>query len=319
MKAWVYSRYGGPEVLRSEERPLPEVRDDEVLVKIRATTVSTGDMRVRSLKLPRGFAWMGRLIFGFSGPRQPILGTDFAGTVVAIGRKVSAFRVGDDVIGYPGGAMRSHAEYRSMRVGKALVLKPPQLSFAQAASLPFGGMTALSFLCKAKLQAGETLLVIGASGAVGSAFVQLGRQAGAMVTGVATSRNHDLVRSLGATDLVDYTLQDYTQGPQRYDVIADTVGASTFAKCWNILAPHGRYIAVAGDLSDLVARRHGEQSSIAGPSSESLEDLQQVVELAQSGAIQPVIDRTFSFEQMPQAHAYVDTGRKRGSVVVEVV
>jgi NADPH:quinone reductase-like Zn-dependent oxidoreductase len=203
-------------------------------------------------------------------------------------------------------------------VGKALVLKPPHLSFAQAASLPFGGMTALSFLRKAKLQAGETLLVIGASGAVGSAFVQLGHHAGALVTGVATTRNHDLVKSLGATELVDYTMCDYTQGPKRYDVIADTVGASSFAKCWGILAPQGRYLSVAGGLTDLMARRHGEQTSIAGPSSESLANLQHLVELAQSGAFQPVIDRTFAFALLPEAHAYVDTGRKRGSVVVEL-
>jgi NADPH:quinone reductase-like Zn-dependent oxidoreductase len=127
-----------------------------------------------------------------------------------------------------------------------------------------------------------------------------------------------LVKSLGATELVDYTMCDYTQGPKRYDVIADTVGASSFAKCWPILKPQGRYISVAGGLADLMARRHGEQSSIAGPSSESLENLQHVIELAHSGAIKPVIDRTFSFEQLPDAHAYVDTGRKRGSVVVEL-
>ena len=318
MKAWICTAYGGPEVLALQDRPVPLPKDGEVLVKNRATTVASGDMRVRSLLLPRGFGILGRLALGFARPRKPILGTEFSGTVAAVGRGVSAYKPGDDVFGFPGAAMGCHAEFRAIKVSKPIALKPANLSFEEAASLPFGAMTALDYLRKAGLKPGERLLVIGASGAVGSAMVQLGKHMGAVVTGVTSSGNAELVQSLGADAVMDYTKQDFTKAGQSFDVIADTVAASTFAKCLPILNEQGRYLAIAGGLPDLLALPKGTKKSIGGPASEKPEDFAEVARLAATGVLKPVIDRIFSFNEMREAHARVDTGRKRGSVVVGV-
>lgn len=316
MQAWVCHGYGGPEMLALEDRPLPVPGDNEILVKVHATTVTSGDVRVRTLKLPRGFGLIGRLALGITGPRQPVLGTELAGTVKAVGRQVTTFKTGDAVIGFPGAAMGGHAQYRVLSVQQPVVLKPAHLSFEEAASLPFGGMTALHFLRKAQLKAGDKVLVIGASGAVGSAMVQLATHRGAVVTAVTSAGNASLVRSLGASAVIDYTVQDFTQAPETYDIIADTVGASSFGACCPVLQAHGRYLSVAGGLSDLLARPRGSKKSIGGPASEKPDDLRELVRLAKMGVLKPVIDRTYTFAQLPQAHAYVETGRKRGSVVV---
>jgi len=318
MKAWICRGYGGPEVLALEERPKPLPRDNEVLIRIRATTVSSGDVRVRTLKLPPGFGLIGRLVFGITRPRQPILGTELAGTIEAVGNGVTAFKPGDAVFAFPGGAMRCHAEYRVMPVSKPIALKPANLSFEEAASLSFGGTTALHFLHKANLRSGERVLVIGASGAVGCAMVQLAKHMGATVTGVTSAGNIALVQSLGAHAVIDYGKDDFTKAPERYDVVADTVGASSFAKCRHVLNEHGRYLCVAGGLSDLFARPSGTKKSIAGPASERPEDVLELGRLAAIGVLKPVIDKTYSFAQMPEAHAYVETGRKKGSVVVSM-
>lgn len=318
MKAWICHGYGGPDVLALEERPIPVPGDNEILVKIHATTVTSADVRVRTLKLPRGFGLIGRLVLGITGPRQPILGTELAGMVEAIGKNVTAFRIGDAVIGFPGAVMGCHAQYRALSVSKPVVLKPANLSFDEAASLWFGAMTALHFLRKAQLKAGEKVLVIGASGAVGCAFVQLATHMGATVTGVSSGRNVSLVRSLGAAAVIDYTVQDFTKATETYDIIADTVAASTFGECCPVLNEHGRYLSVAGGLSDLLARPMGTKKSIGGPACEKPDDLRELVRLAESGVLKPVIDKKYTFEQLPQAHAYVETGRKRGSVVVSM-
>lgn len=318
MKAWICHGYGGPDVLALEDRPIPVPGDQEILVQVRATTVTSGDVRVRTLHLPRGFGLIGHLAIGLTGPRQPILGTELAGTVEAVGRKVTTFKTGDAVIGFPGAAMGSHAQYRVLSVHGAVVLKPPHLTFEEAASLPFGGMTALHFLRKAQLKAGDKVLVIGASGAVGSAMVQLAAHMGATVTAVTSGGNASLVRSLGASAVIDYTLQDFTRAHETYDIIADTVGASSFGACCAALNAHGRYLSVAGGLLDLLARPRGSKKSIGGPAAEKPADLQELVRLAAKGVLKPVIDRTYPFAQLPQAHAYVQTGRKRGSVVVSV-
>ncbi|MCV2367585.1 NAD(P)-dependent alcohol dehydrogenase [Roseateles oligotrophus] len=317
MQAWVCQRYGGPEVLALQTRPLPQPGDHEVLIRIHASTVASGDVRVRTLKLPRGFGLIGRLALGFTGPRQPVLGTDLAGVVEAVGREVTSFKPGDAVMGFAGAAMGCHAEYRCLDPRKKpLVLKPAKLGFEQAASLLFGGMTALHYLRKAELKAGEKILVIGASGAVGTAFVQLARHLGAEVTGVCSGANVDLVRSLGAARVIDYRNEDFTQSAGRFDVIADTVGASNFAACCPVLNEGGRYLSVAGGLPDLLARPRGSKRSIGGPAAELPADIQQLARLAEQGVLQPVIDRSFAFEEAAAAHAYVETGRKRGAVLL---
>lgn len=318
MKAWICNRYGGPDVLTLEDRPRPIPGDNEVLVKIQATTVSSGDVRVRSLNLPRGFGLIGRLALGFTAPRQPILGTEMAGTVAAVGKNVVDFKQGDEVIGFPGAAMGCHAEFRALAITKPVVLKPSNLSFQEAACLSFGGMTALHFLRQAQLKAGETVLVIGASGAVGSALVQLATLKGATVSGTTSSRNIDLVRSLGAKAVIDYTQTDFTQATATYDIIADAVGASSFSLCCPKLNEHGRYISVAGGLADALARSSGTKKSISGPAAEGPGDLAELAKLAERGFLKPVIDRSYTFQQMAEAHAYVETGRKQGSVVISL-
>ncbi len=323
MKAWIARGYGNPDVLVLEERPKPVPKQNEILVRICATSVSSADVRIRTMKLPRGFASIGRVVFGFSRPRQPILGSEFCGIVEAAGKDVTAFKTGDAVIGFADAGMRCHAEYRTMPASGALALKPDNLSFEEAASLMFGGTTALHFLRKSRLAAGERLLVIGASGAVGSAMVQLGRHTGAHVTGVTSGGNHELVAALGAHELIDYTRQDFAAKPDgrdaaSYDVIADTVGASSFAACRPVLKENGRYLPIAGTLRDLLARPAGTKVSIGGTAWARREDVVHLANLAGMGVLKPLIDTIYPFARLPDAHARVETGRKRGSVVVSV-
>lgn len=316
MRAWVCNKYGGPDVLALQMRPCPTPGPRDVLVRVVAASVSSADVRIRTQNLPRGFGLLGRLAFGLVRPRQPVLGTDVAGVVEAVGRDVQGFQPGDAVLGVTGVAMGCHAEYCTLPASKPLVHKPAQLSFAEAASLPFGGMAALHYLNKAQVQPGEKVLVIGASGAVGSAMVQLALHRGALVTGVCSAGNVAMVRSLGAHAVIDYTEQDYTQIDQRWDVIADTVGASNFAACLPRLNEHGRYLSIAGTLMDVLARPRGTRRSIGGPAAERVLDLQTLVDMVQAGSLRPVIDCTYPFAELPAAHAYVETGRKRGAVVV---
>ncbi|MGL4487909.1 MAG: NAD(P)-dependent alcohol dehydrogenase [Rhizobiaceae bacterium] len=318
MKAWICRSYGDPNELSMESRPVPTPGDHEVLVKVRATTVSSADVRIRALNVPRGFKLISRLVLGLTKPRQPVLGTEFSGTIVACGKSVSGFKVGDEVFGFPGAAMRCHAQYLTMATTKPIALKPDNLSFDEAASLSFGAMTALHFLKKAGVSAGQSILVIGASGAVGSAMVQLAKHLGASVTGVTSSGNVELVRSLGADRILDYTREDFLAQDQSWDVIADTVAASSFAKCHAKLNENGRYLCLAGGLTDLLARPIGSKKSIGGPAAERAEYFTEMTRLAAEGVLRPVIDRTFEFSAMPSAHAYVDTGRKKGAVVVKI-
>lgn len=318
MKAWICRRYGGPDVLALEDRPKPAARDGNVLVRIHATTVSSGDMRVRSLKLPRGFGPIGRLVFGITRPRQPILGTELAGTIESVGSDVTAWKVGEPVIAFPGGSMGCHAEFRTIAANGPIAPKPANLSFEEAATLCFGGSTAMHFLRRAGARAGEKVLVIGASGAVGTAMVQLASHMGARVTGVTSTRNVELVQSLGAAAVIDYTKADLAAVGETFDTIADTVGASSFARCRPLLNEGGRYLAIAGGLMEMVPWRAGTKRSIAGPAAERPEDVAELSRLAAAGVLKPVIDKVYGFSQMPHAHAHVDTGRKRGSVVVSM-
>jgi NADPH:quinone reductase-like Zn-dependent oxidoreductase len=318
MKAFIYRRYGGPDVLELADMPKPIPKANELLVKIHATTVTSGDWRARTLEVPKGLGPMARLVFGITRPRQPILGTELAGTVEAVGERVTKFKVGDEIMAFPGGAMGCHAEYRAMVEDGPIARKPANLTFEEAASLSFGGTTALHFLRKANVKTGDRLLVVGASGAVGTALVQLGKHFGAKVTAVTSTGNVALVKSLGADDVIDYTKDDFTSGSRTWDIIADAVGATSFDRCKHVLTEHGRFLAIAGDLSEMLAtlRLTGTKKVIAGPAAERAEDMQQLADLATSGTLRPVIDRRYDFAELPEAHAYVATGRKRGSVVV---
>ncbi|MFT3810871.1 MAG: NAD(P)-dependent alcohol dehydrogenase [Micropepsaceae bacterium] len=318
MKAYVYRRYGGPEVIEMAELPMPAPGPGEILVRIHATTVSSADWRIRSLTLPPGFGLMGRPVFGFLRPRQPVLGAEFAGLVEAAGAGVTQFGPGDAVIGFPGGRLGSHAEYRTIRADGPVARKPDNLSFEEAATLSFGGSTALHYLRKAAVRPGERLLVIGASGAVGVALVQIARARGMHVTGVTSAANAALVAGLGAERVIDYTAGPVFGEGAAYDVIADTVGATRFRDALPYLNEGGRFLGIVGSLGELFARRRGSRRPVNGPAEERASDIAELAALAAGGALKPVIDGVYPFSQMRAAHARVDTGRKRGSVVVRV-
>lgn len=322
MKAMVCTKYGSPDVLALQEVEKPTPKDNEILVKIYATTVTSGDWRIRSLEMPRGFGLIARLVFGVFKPRQPILGTEFAGEVEAIGKGVDKFKVGDQVFGLSGASMGCHAEYKCMPEEGAVVLKPANLTCTEAAALPFGGTTALDFFRRGKLQKGEKVLINGASGAVGTAAVQLARSFGAEVTGVCSSVNMEWVRSLGCDHVIDYTREDFTKNGETYDIIVDTAGTAPFSRSQASLKQGGRLLLVLAGLPEILQGPWVSMRSckkvIAGPAAERPEDLRFLAKLVETGEFKPVIDRRYPFEQMVEAHRYVDTGRKKGNVVITV-
>jgi NADPH:quinone reductase-like Zn-dependent oxidoreductase len=262
-------------------------------------------------------------VFGVLKPRQPILGTELSGVIESVGPLVTRFKPGDEVIAFTGSRYGCHAEYRTMHEEGLLALKPANLSFEEAVSLPFGAMTALPFLRdKAKLKRGERVLVAGASGSVGTAAVQIAKHLGAHVTGVTSTGNLDLVRSIGADRVIDYTQTDFATAEDTWDVILDTTGTVPFARCEGVLNHGGRLVAVMGTLAQALGIGGPSKQSgmhvIAGVVPATVEDLRYIAELASSGQLKPVIDRIYQFDEVAAAHAHVDTGRKRGSVVITV-
>jgi NADPH:quinone reductase-like Zn-dependent oxidoreductase len=320
MKAIVYESYGSPEVLQLKEIEKPTPKDNEVLIKTHATTVTSGDWRVRSLNVPTGFGLIMRLVFGVSKPKQPILGTELAGVVESVGKDVKKFKAGDAVFAFSDAAMGCYAEYKCMPQDGAMALKPANLTFDEAAALSFGGTTALDFLRRGKLQHGEKVLINGASGGVGTAAVQLARHFGADVTGVCSTANVELVRSLGASHVIDYTKEDFTHNGETYDVIVDTAGTAPFPRSKASLKEGGRLLMVLAGLPDMLqipwVSMTSRKKIIAGPAAAGAEDLRFLAGLAEAGEFKPVIDRCYPFEQIVEAHRYVDSGRKKGNVVI---
>lgn len=321
MKAATYNKYGPPEVVTIAEVPKPVPKAGEALVRIRATTVSTGDWRMRSLNMPGGFGPFGRLVVGITGPRKKILGTELAGVVEAVGPGVTRFKVGDEVAGFPGGQMGAHAEYRATAEDR-LVKKPANLSFEEAAALFFGGSTALHFLTKAGIRRGDSVLIVGASGSIGTAAIQLARDFGAEVTAVCSAANADLVRSLGAAHVIDYAKTDFTTTGDTWDIILDATGTAPITRVERVLKPGGRLIVAMGTLKSLLGfdrpSRGSGKKVVAGVAAEKLEYFEALAKLAEAGAYRPVIDRVYPFAEITAAHARVDTGRKRGNVVVTI-
>jgi NADPH:quinone reductase-like Zn-dependent oxidoreductase len=320
MKAAVYERYGPPDVLEIREVPTPIPRDSEIRIKVHATTVTSGDWRLRSLDVPVGFRLLSRLMFGIRRPRKTILGMELAGRIESVGKKVRRFKAGDDVFAFSEADMGAYAEYTCLREDAAVALKPPNLTDGESAALSFGGTTALYFLKKGKVKGGEKVLINGASGGVGTAMVQLARHFGAEVTGVCSTANLALVKSLGAHRVIDYTREDFTKSGDTYDVIVDTAGTARFSRSRNSLKQGGRLLLVLGGLPSLLqipwVAMTGNRRIIAGAASGSGKDLQFLAGLAEAGQFKPVIDRCYPFEQITEAHRYVDTGRKKGNVVV---
>ena len=322
MTALVCDRYGSPDVLRFEKLPRPFPRKAEVLIRVLASTITSGDRRVRSLDMPEGFRTLGRLALGWRGPRNPVLGATFAGVVEATGRRVNQFAPGDAVFGISGFRMGGHAEYLCIPAKAALARKPADLSFEEAAALPFGGGTALSFLKQAKLLPGETILVNGASGNVGMAAVQLAFDMGGEVTGVCSTARLDQVRSLGALQVIDYTREDFTAGPRRYDVVFDVACNHSVERCLQVLNPGGRLIRILAGLPEmcsaaLLPRRAGRRL-IVGTAEERADQLEHLGELVRQGRYRPVIARVFPFDQAIEAHRYADHPGNGGSVVIRM-
>ncbi len=317
MRVWECRRYGGPEVLRQANRPRPAPGPDEVLIRMAATTVSSGDARIRASDFPGGFWLPARMMLGLLRPRRKVLGCQLSGVVAEVGENVSRFAPGNEVTAFPDTRLGAHAEFAAVPQ-RAVEAKPFGLDFAESAALGFGGTTALWFLREtARLKRGEKLLVIGASGAVGSAAVQIGRHLGARVTGVCSGPNMNLVHSLGAVEVTDYTRVDpFAGGP--HHVIFDTVGSTTFAQALGALAPDGRYLAAVASVIAML--RAGKKDSgaemIAGSPPDAPALFADVVAMAAAGVLRPLIDSQFPFSALPQAHARVDSHHKRGSVVV---
>ena len=316
MKAIVYTKFGPPDVLQLQEVEKPTPKDNEVLVKIVATTVVKEDPDMRA---SRGFN-------GFLKPRHPILGQELAGEVEATGRDVTRFKPGDQVFGID--MFGAYAEYKCMPENGALAIKPANISYEDAASVPNGALTALPFLRdKGKIQSKQTVLIYGASGSVGAAAVQIAKYYGAEVTGVCSTTNLEWVESLGADHVIDYTQQDFAENGRTYDIIFDTVGKRSFSECKGSLTAAGAYLATVPTpvlmLQALWTAKSGGKSvkfmaTGLRPASEKTKDLVFLTELIEAGKIRPVIDRCYPLEQMADAHRYVEQGHKKGNVVITV-
>jgi NADPH:quinone reductase-like Zn-dependent oxidoreductase len=320
MQAAIVTRYGPPDVVEIRDVPHPVAKPGQVVVRQHATSLNSGDARIRGANMPPGFGLILRLVFGLRGPRQPILGICVAGEISDIGPGVAGVSLGDRVLATTGFAMRGHAEFVAVKANR-LVPLPETLSMEEAAALPFGALTALYYLRdRAKLQPGESVLVIGASGAVGAAAVQLAHHLGAQVTAVCSAANADLVRSLGADQVIDYHAQDYRSMGQRHDIIVDCVGAATAENSHPALVPGGRLCLVIASLGyQLTAAWHSRRTGvrvIAGVGAESPKDLAMLTELASAGPLRPHIGATFPFARIASAHALADTGHKRGNTVL---
>ena len=319
MKAIVYTRYGSPDVLQLKEVAKPAPKDNEVLIKIYATTVTSGDCRVR-----KADPFAIRFFNGLTKPKKTtILGNELAGEIEETGKNVKLFRKGDQVFGQAGMGLGANAEYICLREDATLVLKPKNLTYEEAASIPFGGNTALHFLRKGNIRSSQKVLIYGASGSLGTAAVQLAKNFGADVTGVCSTVNVELVKSLGADKVIDYTKEDFTKIGQTYDIIFDTTGKSPFSGCVKSLKQKGIYLrAVHMSLSSIVRGLWTSMTSskkvIGGVASELKENLVFLKELIDMGKLKPVIDRCYPFEQIVEAHRYVDKGHKRGNVSITV-
>lgn len=325
MKAIVYTEYGPADVLHLQEVEKPTPKDDEVLVKVHATSVTAGDCNARGFVfVPTGFGLLARLMIGLRKPKQTILGGELSGEIAAVGKEVRQFKIGDQVFGNAAEKFGAYAEYVCLDEKAVLVIKPANLSFEEAASIPFGAMTALYFLRDmAKLQGGQKILIRGASGCTGVYAVQLAKYYGAEVTGVCSTANLELVKSLGADQVIDYTREDFTHNGLKYDVILDmVVGKVSFASYKGSLEPNGLYLAGAGGLKEIAQMAWtaltGGKKVLAGMAPERKENLEFLKELLEAGILKPVIGRRYPLEQTAEAHRFADTGHKTGSVIITV-
>lgn len=322
MKAVVYQKYGSPEVLHLKEVAKPQPQENDLLINVRATTVTAADVRARSFTVPAAVWLPARAVLGITKPRKTVLGAELAGEVEAVGSGVSRFKVGDAVFAATLPNFGAYAEYACLSEEVAIAKKPTNLSYEEAAALPIGARAALYYLKQADLQPEQTVLIYGASGSVGSYAVQLAKHFGATVTAVCSTANVDMVKALGADKVVDYTVEEFSATTDRYDVIFETVGKSSFAACRTLLKEDGIYLNVALPIPTFQMIR---TSMTSGPKvvlghniPETADYLVSLKELAEAGVIKPIIDRRYPLAEIVEAHRYVDTGRKKGNVVITI-
>ena len=326
MKAVVWTKYGSPDVLKLQEIAKPTLDAESVLIKVHAATVTAGDCEFRNLKFPFWLALPIRLYVGLRKPkRMRVLGQELSGEVEAVGANVKAFKPGDAVFGTTGVQMGAYAEYICLKAEgdeEALALKPPSMSYEEAAAVPTGGLEALNFLRKVNLQQGDRILINGAGGSIGTFAVQLAKHFGAEVTGVDSAEKLDMIRSIGADDVVDYKKEDFSKRGRKYDVVFDMVVKGTFSRSIRALNANGRYIMANPRLSSLfrgmVISLFGGKKIMLGTAVQQSENLDYLRELIEAGHLHTVIDRQFPLEQTAEAHHYVETGRKQGHVIIKV-
>jgi NADPH:quinone reductase-like Zn-dependent oxidoreductase len=325
VKAILHSQYGSPDLLQFKEVDRPAPKDNEVLIAIHATTVSTGDCNVRNFTfVTKSMRPIAKLMFGIGKPwKARILGTELAGEVEGAGQNVTRFKHGDRVVASTGMAGGGHAQYACLPETGAVAIKPDSLSWEEAVAIPFGANTALYYLRDlGKIQAGQEVVIIGASGAIGSAGVQLAKHFRATVTGVCSGTNVELVKSLGADTVIDYTREDFTKNGRTYDLIFDVVGATTFDRCQDSLKPDGVFLQNIMELSDVVRALWtsitGRKKIKGGVAIGNQQGMRLIAELAAGGTLKPVIDRSYPLEQTAEAFKYVEQGHKKGNVVITV-
>jgi NADPH:quinone reductase-like Zn-dependent oxidoreductase len=322
MRVIVCTKYGPPDVLQIKEIEKPVPKNNEVFVRVKATTVTQADTRVRGFRVPLSFWVPARFALGVTKPKRPVLGTELAGVVEGIGKDVRKFKEGDQVFALTGHDLGCYAEFRCVPEDGVMVQKPVKLSFEEAAAIPMGGLTALHFLRKGNVERGQRVLIYGASGSIGTYAVQLAKHFGAVVTGVCSTTNLDLVHSLGADKVIDYTKEDFSTEGGIYDVVFDTVGKSSLPASMRSLKKGGCYLQALAPPGVNIRMRWAAMTTgnrmVGGMMTEGVEGLVFLKELAEAGKIKPVIDRIYPLEKIVEAHRYVDQGHKKGNVVIKV-
>ncbi|MBW4438485.1 MAG: NAD(P)-dependent alcohol dehydrogenase [Pleurocapsa minor GSE-CHR-MK-17-07R] len=328
MKAVFATQYGSPDVLHIREVATPTPKANEILVRVRAAPVAFGEVIARDFRhvspsqfnMPMAFWAMARLAFGLNTPKKHILGSQFAGDVADVGSGVTHYKRGDAVFGYRGQSMGTHAEYVCIAEDGFVAPKPANMNYAEASGLPYGGLTALNLLRKANIQPGQKVLILGASGSIGSAAIQLARHAGAQVTAVCSSAGLAYVKALGAEHTIDYTKEDFTRNGQKYDLIFDVLGKGSFAEIQRSLTPNGVYLLASFKMKQVFQMLRTSRSTgkkvVCALSSEKPADILELKALAEAGVLKSIIDTCLPLEQAAEAHRMVESGHKKGSVIL---
>ncbi|RPH96545.1 NAD(P)-dependent alcohol dehydrogenase [candidate division KSB1 bacterium] len=330
MRAIVFTEYGAPDVLHLQDVEKPVPKDNEILVKVRATSVGYGDLLARRLNevtmrefnMPSLFLLMAKFYFGFRRPRVHVLGSEFAGEIEAVGKSVKSFKAKDQVFGYLGQNMGAYAEYVCVPETGTVDFKPANMTYEEAAVIPMGSIMAIHLLREMHIQKGQNVLIIGASGGIGSAAVQIAKYYGAHVTGVCGAARFDFVKALGADEVLDYTKDDYQRNAARYDLIVDILGRGSFSQARNALKPNGKYLFVSFKIRQLIQAKRGKTAdgkhAICGLAPGSKADLDAVRELIVAGKMKSIIDKSFPMEQAAEAHRYAESGQRKGPVAITI-